>query len=245
MSTPSAHLIAALAPWAISTPSAIPRAEPTTPTMAASPSTELSTWPREAPSARSRASSRARCPMSIEKVLTMMNAPTNRATPAKTRRKVVKKPRPCWTASSLSASTVGAGHGLGGGREHLGDGVAERGLGDAVLRGHGDRGDRAVGCEELTGGRLVQQDRGRAEEDAELDLAGDGHRGGHAADDGLGAVTDSELGLVQGGALDGHLARPGRSAAVDEREGRVVLGEREARGRVRRCCAPPSRPCRR
>ena len=105
MSTPRAHLMAAFAPWAIRTPSPIPRAEPTTPTMAASPSTEPRTWPREAPRARSSASSRARWPMSIEKVLMMMKAPTNRATPAKTSRKVVKKPRPCWTAASLSAST--------------------------------------------------------------------------------------------------------------------------------------------
>ena len=42
MSTPSAHLMPAFAPWAISTPSAIPRAEPNTPTMAASPSTDAS-----------------------------------------------------------------------------------------------------------------------------------------------------------------------------------------------------------
>ena len=105
MSTPSAHLMPAFAAWAMSTPKPIPSADPNAPTMAASLSTELRTWPREAPSARKRASSRARCPMSIENVLTMMNAPTKRATPAKTRRNVVKKPRPCWTASSLSAST--------------------------------------------------------------------------------------------------------------------------------------------
>ena len=106
--------------------------------------------------------------------------------------------------------------------------VSQGGLSDAGLRGDGDRGDGAVGCEELTGGRLVQEDRSRAEEDAELDLARDGHRGGDAADDGLGAVTDGEPGLVQRCALDRHLAGLFRSAAVDEREGRVVLGEREA-----------------
>ena len=123
----------------------------------------------------------------------------------------------------------GAGHGFDGGRENLGDRVSERGLSDAALRGDCDRGDGVVGCEELTGGCLVKEDRSRAEHDAELDLARNGHGGGHATDDGLGAVTHGEPGFVQRRALHRHLAGLGRSAAVDEREGRVVLGEREAK----------------
>ncbi len=103
MSTPIRPLRAALAPWATATPSRMPSPDPTTPTMAASPSTLRSTWPREAPRARSSASSRERWPMSIEKVFTMMKAPTNRATPAKASKMVVKKLTPSWMADAFSA----------------------------------------------------------------------------------------------------------------------------------------------
>jgi hypothetical protein len=42
----------------------------------------------------------------MEKVLTMMNDPTNSATPAKTSRKVVKKLSPVFSVEALSASSV-------------------------------------------------------------------------------------------------------------------------------------------
>ena len=48
---------------------------------------------REAPMARSSASSRLRWATRIEKVLMMMNTPTIRETAAKTSRKVCRKPR--------------------------------------------------------------------------------------------------------------------------------------------------------
>ena len=52
----------------------------------ASPSTEPSTWRREAPTVRSIESSRVRWAIVIEKLLKIMNAPTNSATPANTSR---------------------------------------------------------------------------------------------------------------------------------------------------------------
>ena len=79
----------ALMPMASSTPRPTPTTEPTRPTTPASSSTDRATWRRLAPIARSRASSRLRWATRIEKVLTMRNAPTVSAMPAKTRRKVV------------------------------------------------------------------------------------------------------------------------------------------------------------
>ncbi len=67
--------------------------EPKIPTTSASPSTDALTWRREAPSARSRASSRLRWATRIEKVFTIRNVPTTMATAANTSRKVLMKPR--------------------------------------------------------------------------------------------------------------------------------------------------------
>ena len=78
-----------LMPMASSTPRPMPTTEPTRPTTPASSSTDRATWRRLAPIARSRASSRLRWATRIENVLTMRNAPTVSAMPAKTRRKVV------------------------------------------------------------------------------------------------------------------------------------------------------------
>ncbi len=50
-------------------PATMPTTEKTKPMTAASPSTEVSTWRRVAPMARSRAISLARCATMIEKVL--------------------------------------------------------------------------------------------------------------------------------------------------------------------------------
>ena len=58
-------------------PAAMPAAEPTAPTTAAWPSTVVSTWPGEAPTARSSANSRCRWRTNMAKVLAMMKPPTN------------------------------------------------------------------------------------------------------------------------------------------------------------------------
>ena len=60
----------------------------------------------DAPSARSRASSRVRCATMIENVLKMMNEPTNSATNAKTSSAVLKKPSPSCNACVASSATV-------------------------------------------------------------------------------------------------------------------------------------------
>ena len=63
------------------TPSRRPTNDPSRPIVRPSPTTERMTWPREAPSVRSSANSRIRCVTVIEKVLKMMNAPTNSEMP--------------------------------------------------------------------------------------------------------------------------------------------------------------------
>ncbi len=80
-------------PTASTNPTPMPMADPMSPTTAASASTDRATWRRLAPMARRSASSRLRWATRIEKVLTMRNAPTVRATPAKTRRNVVTNDR--------------------------------------------------------------------------------------------------------------------------------------------------------
>ena len=81
----------ACSPSAASTPRPRPIAEETSPVRAASPSTDRNTWRRLAPTMRSRASSRVRCPTMIENVLKMVNPPTNSEMNAKTSSAVEKK----------------------------------------------------------------------------------------------------------------------------------------------------------
>ena len=61
--------ISASSPEARPMPATMPIAEASTPTSSASAVTDRSTWPREAPRARSRADSRVRWATRIEKVL--------------------------------------------------------------------------------------------------------------------------------------------------------------------------------
>jgi hypothetical protein len=95
----------ARSPRASRYPPPSPSVEPIRPTPTASRRTERFTCPREAPSARSRASSRLRWATRMEKVLMMMNEPTTRDTAAKTSRKVLRKPRIC-SMPSLVVSTT-------------------------------------------------------------------------------------------------------------------------------------------
>jgi hypothetical protein len=85
-------------PSAARTPSPKPDHEARAPTMNASARTERNTCRRLAPTMRSRASSRVRWPTVIEKVLKMVNPPTNREMKAKTKSAVEKKDR-AWLMS--------------------------------------------------------------------------------------------------------------------------------------------------
>ncbi len=78
-------------PMATTTPKPSPTSEAITPTTVDSSSTEPSTWRRLAPRQRSSASSRVRWASTMVKVLTIRNAPTSRATPAKASRAVPRK----------------------------------------------------------------------------------------------------------------------------------------------------------
>nr|BFE71116.1 hypothetical protein GCM10020092_044170 [Actinoplanes digitatis] len=87
------------------TPAARPSTAATSPITTASTSTEPMTWRRLAPIARISASSRVRCATMIEKVLRIRKTPTNRATPAKPSRMLLKKPSPSWMPAALSLAS--------------------------------------------------------------------------------------------------------------------------------------------
>ena len=72
-------------------PTKKPRIDATSPVTAASTSTDVITWARVAPSARSSASSRVRCATRMLKVLMMRKLPTNSEMKAKTRSGVPMK----------------------------------------------------------------------------------------------------------------------------------------------------------
>ena len=95
----------ACSPIATPTPAPSPMADAIPPTTTASSSTDRVTCPFEAPSARIRASSLVRWATRIENVLKMMNAPTNNATAANTKRNVLRKPRPFWMSLACSSAS--------------------------------------------------------------------------------------------------------------------------------------------
>ena len=102
----------ALSPTARPYPTARPASDAMVPITIASPTTEVSTWRRDAPSARSSADSRLRWAMRIENVLWMLNEATTRAMTAKASRMVLNMPRnsPSMSAiiSSVSSAPVSA-----------------------------------------------------------------------------------------------------------------------------------------
>ena len=93
-------------PTAARTPSPRPTSEATTPRMVASRSTERNTWRRLAPTILNSASSRVRWPTMIEKVLKMVNPPTNREMNANTSRAVEKNDRAWLMSLVCSLATV-------------------------------------------------------------------------------------------------------------------------------------------
>src|SRR5581483_9246864 len=80
--------------------------EAASPTRTASPSTAANTWRRLAPTMRSSASSRVRCPTVIEKVLKIVKAPTNSEIRANTNSTVDRKESALLTALESSPATV-------------------------------------------------------------------------------------------------------------------------------------------
>ncbi len=96
----------ATSPSAASTPRPRPTSDATSPRMPASTNTERNTWRRLAPTIRRRASSRVRCPTRIEKVLKMVNPPTNSEMKANTNNAVEKNPSAWLTLLVCSLATV-------------------------------------------------------------------------------------------------------------------------------------------
>ena len=116
--------------------------------MPASRSTERNTCRRLAPTIRSSASSRVRWPTMIEKVLKMVNPPTNREMKAKTSRAVEKNDSAWLMALVCSSATVWPVTTSTPGGRRLGDGPCDRRL-------VGARGGQDVDGVELAG--LVEQ----------------------------------------------------------------------------------------
>ena len=96
---------AARRPAATPMPRPRPRPAATSPMTNDSAITENRTWRREAPTARSSASSRVRWATRIENVFQMISAPTSSEIAAKPSRPVVKKLSPSATAALDSATT--------------------------------------------------------------------------------------------------------------------------------------------
>ena len=127
--------------------------------MAASASTERNTWRRLAPTIRSRASSRVRCPTMIENVLKMVNAPTNSEMNAKTSSAVEKKRQRLVDRARLLVH-----HGLPGDHLHArrqvpGDGLLDRGLVGARVGHHVDVVELADLLDDVLRGREVNAAR--------------------------------------------------------------------------------------
>ena len=95
----------ALSPIARPTPAPRPTTAAKKPIASASAATPASTWPRDAPIARSSAVSRVRWATTIAKVLWMLNVATSSAMPAKASRNVLKKPRKSASSVSIASST--------------------------------------------------------------------------------------------------------------------------------------------
>ena len=104
MSAPTA-LKSRLMPLATPRPAAMPMAEASTPSVSASATTDVSTWRRLAPRARSIANSRRRWATVMLKALKMMNAPTKTETPANARSTGVRN-EPIASAVSAVASAA-------------------------------------------------------------------------------------------------------------------------------------------
>ena len=184
-------LSSASSPTAASTPSPMPTSEETTPTMAASPSTERNTWRRLAPTMRSRASSRVRWPTVIEKVLKMVNAPTNREMKAKTSSAVEKNDSAWLMALVCSLATVWpVTTSTPGGRARA-MARLDGGLVGSRLRHDVDGVELAHLAEDLLGGGKVEGGEGGPGQvvgGAELDDPGDGERLRRPGEAGSGRV---------------------------------------------------------
>ena len=214
-------------PRAITTPAASPITEANTPTSAASVRTDARTWPRLAPSARRSASSRVRWAVMIENVLKMMNAPTNSAMNAKTRRAVLKNPSPSLSASVFSSATALAV------TASTPSGSTCSIRRDAILRDHVDRIEDAHLAEGLLRGRQVEHREGRPGEVvglAESDDRADRELLRRPLEEDLDRLPDPQVVALGGARVDGDLPEPfGRRALADLDHRRIGIPARADR----------------
>ena len=204
----------------------MPTAEASTPSVSASATTEVSTWRRLAPRARSIANSRRRWATVMLKALKMMNAPTKTETPANARSTGVRN-EPIASAVSAVASAAACSPVLTltpAGMAALTSAASSLGVTPGI-GGDGDAADPAgLAAPALHVLQAAGDDDGAAEgagvaplEDAgDLDLLEAG-RGGDGE-----AVAGLETGLVGEALDDRDLVAPLDLAAGDQ--GRLVEG---------------------
>ena len=158
-------------PDATPTPATRPATDASTPTTSASISTERLTCRPEAPIARSIAMSRVRWATVIENVLLMMKAPTKTATNANTSMITVNGLMSAATAAWSCSIERGAGDDLDAVSDRGLHGGCDIGLRHTRIGGDGDRVRLARGGEQLGGGGVGEQHRGRTRRRV---LAGEG-----------------------------------------------------------------------
>ena len=226
----------ASSPNAASTPRPRPIAEETSPTMAASASTERNTWRRLAPTHRSRASSRVRCPTMMEKVLKMVNPPTNREMKAKTRRAVEKNESAWLTELVCSFTTVCPVTTSTPGGRMTADVLLDRGL--AGTRGchHVDVIQVPHLLKDGLRGRQRERGQGRSGEVVrrpELGNAGDGERPGRSGKQHADPLPHGEV-VLRPSRCPSPRHRRSPAPPCDEVQGGDLLMGVEARAEGRR-----------
>ena len=117
-------------------PANSPSPDPNRPTTSASAVTERVTWPRLAPTARSRAISRDRCATTIENVLAMMNEPDDQGDHAERRQEGVDEGQCLLELALALLAQLGPGPRRQAVRQYGGNGLGQLALVHALVRGH-------------------------------------------------------------------------------------------------------------
>ena len=149
-------LSSASSPIAASTPKPSPMRDDTSPTIAASRSTERKTWRRLAPTMRSNASSRVRCPTMMENVLRMVKPPTNSAMNANTSSAVLREAQCLADGAGRLVDDGLTGHHLFASGQDARDGALHRRLVGARLRHDVDGVELAHLTQQRLGRRCVE-----------------------------------------------------------------------------------------
>lgn len=167
----------------------------------------------------------------MEKVLTMMNEPTNQGDAGEDQQEGGEEPKPLLHRGFGLALHGGAGDSFEVGGQGLRDGRTQRRLADSRVGRDRQGLDRAARSEGASSGGTVDQHGRGAEQGPEVHLTGDGDLSGLVADNGAGVVAHLQVRPGQRAALDRDLVGADRSAARDQGERGIVLAEGETERR--------------